>query len=148
MFTAIVFDHATRAHLLGLAASENMLTPEAKLKADHVTLAMGRKEGIALGAPRMLTVTHKGEIAGRVCAFRVSGAEDSKNKVPHITVATFGDAKPKESNDITEWVPLDEPQTIWGRVEIRIANTGAPNTQADAGEGIARSVLANSFGAE
>lgn len=70
-----------------------------------------------VGETRELTVTHYGHTKGRVSAFRVSGADDSRNNVPHVTVAVFGDAKPKESNLISVWVPI-VPFKVSGAVEL------------------------------
>lgn len=75
------------------------------------------EKALALGAHREMTVTHIGETKGRVTAFRVNGAGDSKNRIPHVTIAVFGDAKPKESNEITEWRAI-EPFDISGKIEI------------------------------
>lgn len=83
----------------------------------HVTLAMGTPAGFNIGERRALTVTHYGETEGRVTAFRVTGADDSANKVPHVTIATFGDAKPKESNQIEKWVSIT-PFEITGNVAV------------------------------
>lgn len=78
---------------------------------------MGANINFPIGDTRKLTVTHYGFTEGRVSAFRVAGAEDSRNEIPHVTVATFGDAKPRESNEIAEWVPIDN-FPITGTIEI------------------------------
>lgn len=83
----------------------------------HVTLALSSRAGFQIGEGRTLTVTHAGRIAGRVCAFRVAGAEDSTNSVPHVTVGTSGAGKPKDSNGIEAWEAV-EPFQISGTVEI------------------------------
>lgn len=108
MFTAIVLSDASRASCIARALGLGVIIPrdivKHSIKCHHVTLAMGdASDRFTIGEERHLTVTHVGTIAGRVVAFKVEGASDSKNKVPHVTIATFGDAKPKESNDITEW---------------------------------------------
>jgi hypothetical protein len=83
----------------------------------HVTLAMGAPEGFRIGQRRVLTVTHAGSIEGRVCAFRVSGAEDSRNAIPHVTIGASGEGRPKDSNRIENWEAI-EPFQIGGTVEI------------------------------
>ena len=83
----------------------------------HVTLALGAAAGFAIGGRRSLTVTHAGRVAGRVCAFRVAGADDSKNSVPHVTIGTSGEGKPKDSNAIETWEAI-EPFQIGGVVEV------------------------------
>ena len=45
--------------------------------------------------------------------FRRSGiVTPCKNKIPHITICTFNNGKPVDSNKITEWYDLDEQITI------------------------------------
>lgn len=119
MFTAIVLDSDSQNKCIKEAIALGILPLGHPAKCHHVTLAMGaHDETYAAGAARNLTVTHYGVTKGRVAAFRVSGASDSRNKVPHVTVAVFGDAKPKESNDITVWKPLEFPFEIFGTVKI------------------------------
>ena len=114
-FTAIVLiqdsvrECITRARALGMEWE--------RTHCHHVTLALSSRAGFPIGEGRRLTVTHAGRIAGRVCAFRVSGAEDSKNSVPHVTVGTSGAGKAKDSNGIESWEEI-EPFQIYGCVEI------------------------------
>lgn len=118
MFTAIVIDHLSQIQLASLARANGLIPANSQIRLHHCTLSMGIRKGAEIGRARMLTVTHWGEIAGRVTAFRVAGAEDSANAVPHITIATANGAKPRESNDIADWVPLDEPLTVWGEIKM------------------------------
>lgn len=118
MFTAIVFDIESHHRIWRRALELNLLRAGWSEKCHHVTLAMGTQdETYAAGAERVLTVTHYGEKAGRVTAFRVAGAGDSANKVPHVTIAVAKGAKPVESNQITDWRAI-EPFTIRGKVEV------------------------------
>ena len=68
-----------------------------------------------------LNITHIG-ISDKAMAFKVS-LQDSEfdmcsltllcaNKIPHITICTFNDGKPVDSNYITKWYDLDEPIEI------------------------------------
>lgn len=119
-YTAIVLT-PQQSLFVSMMAHDAGLVPDGwALKCHHVTLCMGAKEGTAIGTPRKLRVTHYGRGKG-VTAFRVSGAEDSVNEVPHVTIAVAPGHKPKESNEIAEWVPVAEPFDIHGTVEIRIA---------------------------
>ena len=121
MFTAIVLNDAAFGALMRAVHSLGLYTAEGGTPhAHHCTLNLGpAKDKSKLGSIRKLTVTGYGHTFGRVLAFRVAGAEDSKNKVPHVTVFTFGDAKPKESNEIREWHDV-EPFEIFGEVrEVR-----------------------------
>ena len=118
MFTAIILDNASAAHLR-LVADANCFLSGATMKLHHCTLAMGdASDRFKVGEERTLTVTHTGEIRGRVCAFKVDGASDSDNRTPHITIATFGEGKAKESNQIRTWIALDHPLTVRGRVTV------------------------------
>lgn len=83
----------------------------------HVTLALTTGAGFAIGERRTLTATHAGRVAGRVCAFKVAGAEDSRNRTPHVTIGTSGEGKPKDSNAIESWEEI-EPFQLFGTVEI------------------------------
>lgn len=107
MFTAIVLSDASKATCIARALSLGLIQPGQPVKCHHVTLAMGdASDRFTIGAERFVTVTHYGVKEGRVCAFKVAGAEDSRNgENAHVTIATFGDAKPRESNDITTWHP-------------------------------------------
>lgn len=69
-----------------------------------------------------LLVTHIG-ISDKTMAFRVSLNKKSHtdlpsiytlcaNDIPHITIGTFNNGKPVDSNNITEWYNLDEPVEI------------------------------------
>lgn len=120
MFTAIVLDYASQNACIQRAIELGILPVGHPAKCHHVTLNLGpAKDKNKLGSIRGLTVTHFGQIEGRVVAFAVSGAHDSKNVSPHVTVATFGDARPKESNEIREWFAL-KPFPIFGEVrEVR-----------------------------
>lgn len=121
MFTAIVLNEGSSNALVSAAHWRGLNLPkERTTHAHHCTLNLGpAKDRSKLGSIRKLTVTGYGYTAGRVLAFRVAGADDSKNKVPHVTVFTFGDAKPKESNEIAVWYDVP-PFDIFGEVrEVR-----------------------------
>lgn len=102
-YIAIVLNPASVARVRDEAEWFQLLGKGWAEKMHHVTLAMGNVSGYAIGTKRNMTVTHYGMIAGRVSAFRVNGAGDSKNMFPHVTVAVAFGAKPVESNNITNW---------------------------------------------
>lgn len=116
-YTAIVLSIGACERLRQRAAELELLPAGWVARLHHVTLGMGAKTGHALGAVRELTVTHFGTLSGRATAFRVAGADDAANKVPHVTIAHSPDAKPVESNAIVEWVAI-EPFTISGIVKV------------------------------
>jgi len=115
-YTAIVLDEDSRTLAAEVAGRYGIAPIQWDLKLHHVTLAMG-KPGFRIGEERELTVTHAGRVEGRVTAFRVSGAGDSCNKVPHVTIAVAKGAKPVESNQIADWREIP-PFTIRGKIEI------------------------------
>ena len=119
MFTAIVLDSESQNECILRAIALGLLPNGHPAKCHHVTLAMGKNHrSFRIGEARTLEVTHFGVLEGRVSAFRVLGADDSLNDVPHVTIAVYGDAKPKESNDITEWREVASRFLICGKVEI------------------------------
>lgn len=119
MFTAIVLDSTSEMRAWRAALELGLLHSGWSEKLHHVTLAMGNSSrAFQIGALRALTATHYGRNAGRVTAFRVSGADDSANAVPHLTIAVAPDAKPRESNDIADWVPLAAPFEISGEIKV------------------------------
>ncbi len=88
-----------------------------KVRLHHITLGMGNKGKFALGCKRRVLVTHYGILLDRVTAFKVECPE-SENKTPHITIATARDAKPAESNLITNWIELKTPFWVEGVIEL------------------------------
>lgn len=116
MFTAIVLDSDSVTLAEEVARRHGLIPFAWDFKCHHVTLAMGKSDFI-IGEEREMTVTHRGQTSGRVSAFRVAGAGDSTNKVPHVTVAVAKGARPVESNQITEWQEI-EPFQISGKIEI------------------------------
>lgn len=55
-------------------------------------------------------------ISDKAMAFRIKFFKESNifscNLTPHITICTFNDGKPVDSNNITKWDVLDEPIVI------------------------------------
>jgi hypothetical protein len=68
------------------------------------------------GKKQTLRITKIGK-SEKAIAFGIE-TDLSLNKIPHITVAinTSIGAKPKDSNDITEWEDI-EPFVVYGRVD-------------------------------
>lgn len=116
-FTAIVLSPESQNACIAAAIKLGVLPIGHPAKCHHVTLAIGVPASARIGSHREMTVTAYGLTEGRVAAFRVNGASDSKNKVPHVTIAVFSDAKPVESNQIEKWVEIPHFD-ICGKVEI------------------------------
>ena len=79
--------------------------------AHHATVNMGPLEkgpmaDVLPGTEVRLQITHVGKSA-RALAVRVEGdLFRSANQIPHITVGVAPGAKPVESNDIVDWIPV------------------------------------------
>ena len=52
--------------------------------------------------------THIG-ISDKAIALKAELDAPCMNEIPHCTIATFNGGKPKDSNAITDWRPLDQP---------------------------------------
>jgi len=120
MFTAIVLDEKSRAILQAFACNYCDYKT-ARLLCHHVTLAFGSNalpEGWTFGETREVTADAVGMITGRILAVRVSGVERPDGKIPHVSLATFGEGKPKEANAICDWQPLAVPVVLRGKVEL------------------------------
>ncbi len=117
MITAIILDERSQKRAISEAALLGEIRAGAKVFCHHVTLKLGDCNGYTLGAERRLVATHVGRIDGRVVAFKVEGADDSKNPVPHVTIATFDGAKPAESNLIESWAVIS-PFELTGKIAV------------------------------
>lgn len=122
MFTAVVLTHSSHEQARALANALGLQGAGCKVFCHHVTLAMGDASNrFKVGEPRSMMLTHFGTLTtddGSVSAFKVSGASDSDNATPHLTIATSGAAKPKHSNAIRDWVALRVPVEIVGVVTV------------------------------
>lgn len=59
--------------------------------------------------------THIG-ISDKALALKAEFEVSCMNENPHCTIVTFNDGKPKDSNAITDWQPLENPittQAMW-----------------------------------
>lgn len=67
-----------------------------------------------------MVATHIGFLEGKAMAIKValSGNIPCSNKTPHITICTFGDGKPFDSNKITNWEKLPHPLYIQGYLRV------------------------------
>lgn len=70
-----------------------------------------------LGQIVNLTITEIG-ISRNAMAFKVTGKDlICVNDIPHITIATFDNGKPVDSNNIKSWFPLEKPIEIVGTLK-------------------------------
>lgn len=98
----LYLDHATIVH-------------HSHLKTDDGMSIFETCEDHELGTSHLITINSIG-ISDKAMAFgiKVIGIP-FVNKHPHITITTFGDGKPVDSNNITEWKPIT-PITIFGEL--------------------------------
>jgi len=121
-YSAIVLDDESRNLLLSSPEILKYLNPKHQIIAHHMTIKMGGLENSAYknkeGTRETLTATHIGiSNDGNVIAVKVDG--QSANQIPHITISInrHEKAKPKDSNNITNWKPLKSPIRLTGIVE-------------------------------
>ena len=115
-FTAIILDASSHT----LLTAKFPLQPTWALKAHHMTVSFGEASNETVtemggfGSMHIMTVTHFGEIEGRVQAVRITKSGKSKhpiittNAVPHITLQISTTGVSRDSNDITEWKPVEQ----------------------------------------
>jgi hypothetical protein len=122
MYVAIVLNEKSQRVLKNrlIALSVQRVVPVIdwrlwNLKCHHCTLALGVETGYKF-EERVLTVD---AIASNdlVIAFKVKGAEDSKNATPHVTAAVNHRGRSVMSNELTNWLEI-EPLEITGEVKI------------------------------
>ena len=129
MYSAIVLDEKSQLKLEKLAEDIKvngvrvpMLVRDSgwKMYNHHMTICMGTlPEHLKqyLGTVQKLEVTHIG-ISDKAVAVRVTGF-DSKNKIPHVTVAVNikDGGKPVMSNEIKDWMSVESPIKLSGEVK-------------------------------
>jgi hypothetical protein len=134
-YSAIVLDESSRKKLLNLFqthfkqefnsdSNENVFNiGNWKKYCHHMTICLGSLPELYkddIDKKISLTVEKIGK-SDKAIAVWVTGYY-TKNKIPHVTIAinTSIGAKPKDSNNITDWRRLDSPFSISGVVkEIR-----------------------------
>jgi len=115
-YTALFLDHSSKAALWRHVKD---LVPKGwERKCDHVTLQLSHCPFTLRGLVGSCEATIVGHIPDRVIAVKVTGeaADLSKNKQPHITIATAPGVPPVRSNDIEDWdvAQFDVPLTLYG----------------------------------
>lgn len=115
-YSAVVLDKQSRDSIL------NQLDEPAnwKIICHHMTIKLGELPDnlkSRIGERVTLKLTKLGK-SDKALALGVD-TDLSMNAIPHITVAinTSNGAKPKDSNDIKDWVDLDKPFTVTGKIE-------------------------------
>lgn len=129
-YTAAVLHEEDRdALLIAAGHRENSAMQNWIEKAHHMTMCMGAASGEIsewLNREVELRVVAFGclffEDGSGIAAVKVETDVPSKNSIKHITIAHANGVKPKQSNDITNWVSLDAPIVVRGLVrEVEFA---------------------------
>lgn len=115
-YSAVVLDQKSKEAILNHLSIPN----DWKIICHHMTIKMGELPENMKGRINekvTLKVSELGK-SDKAIAVKVD-TYLSQNAIPHITVAinAKAGAKPKDSNDIKEWTPLDETFTVSGRIE-------------------------------
>lgn len=115
-YSAVVLNPQSKDAILNHLSIPN----DWKIICHHMTIKLGElPENLKgkVGERVTLKVTELGK-SDKAIAVKVE-TDLSQNAIPHITVAinAKAGAKPKDSNDIKEWTPLEETFTVTGRIE-------------------------------
>lgn len=114
-YSAVVLDEKSKQAIL----DRFTLPSDWKIICHHMTIKMGElPENMKsrINEKVTLTVIENGN-SDKAIAVKVK-TDLSQNAIPHITVAinTKNGAKPKDSNDIDDWTPVN-PYTVTGRIQ-------------------------------
>jgi hypothetical protein len=109
-YTGVVLNYFDRLKLISKFRSE--IPKGWKVIAHHMTVNLGKVDEGPLD-PRHVgqevnVYTESFAMNDRVMAVGVFSGVPSDNKRKHITIAVAPGASPKESNDLTEWIPIDQ----------------------------------------
>lgn len=117
-YSAVLLDEESHKKLVSLYSDK--FPNSWKVYAHHQTIdPFSLISDEKVGIPVTLTVTEYG-ISDKAFAVKVSGYEGkTNNKFPHVTIAVnvVGGGKPKDSNDITEWMPESRKITLTGTIQ-------------------------------
>lgn len=116
-YSAVVLDETSHAALL------NMMQPHIqegwKTYAHHMTINMGPLKGDKSDIGKTVTLTSRAwDSSDKAVAVAVDGYERRMPGTAHVTVAVnvTGGGKPKDSNDLKDWKPLEKPLSLTGTV--------------------------------
>jgi len=114
LYSAVILNEKSQTALLDTL--KQFLPQGWKTYAHHMTIEFGKglRNPNDKGKNVELTANEIG-ISDKCVAVKVSGY-DSANKIAHITLAVSPDGKPKDSNEIQEWQPI-QPIVLYGTIE-------------------------------
>lgn len=126
-YTGVILNEPDRERVINATGvREHKRMTGWEIKAHHMTICMRQSKNPSVLAMIGSVVTLKVIAFGSLFIEGNAGIAAVKveppkalpvdNAVPHITVACAEGVKPKQSNDITEWIPLPEPFLVSGIV--------------------------------
>lgn len=126
VYLGVFLDEESKKRLKDLAEGLNIIPDDSwKSYCHHMTLAYNDKSqtaenmfsiyGSSLGANVSMKAREIG-ISDKAIAVKIKWGHATLNKVSHITIAVSPDGKPVDSNNITDWKPLDKPITLTGQI--------------------------------
>lgn len=117
-YSAVVLDPPSHAALLDAMRPH---IPEGwKEYAHHMTINLGPLKGDRSDLGKTVTLSaHSWDVSEKAAAVAVSGYERRMPGTAHVTVAvnSAGGGKPKDSNDLKDWKPIEKPLSLSGTVE-------------------------------
>ena len=126
IYYGVFFSETSQRALLNLAKEYEAIPDNWKIFCHHMTIVFNdksqEKQELAewldnfLGNSQSLRIDSIG-VSDRAIALGVADYV-TQNKHSHITVATAPDAKPVESNNITNWYKLPEDFYISGKLDV------------------------------
>lgn len=122
MYTGIILSRESQNRLIDLLSVFVEGLPDHEnwsLECDHCTLAFGTPSGSLHQLPEREITVDAFAFNDFVAAFRVRGADDSQNAVPHVTalVNRAKGGKPVMSNQLTDWRAI-KPVMLRGKVRV------------------------------
>lgn len=125
IYYGIFFDKNTQKQLLKIAKDYVDIPDDWKIFCHHMTIIFNdkseEKQLIAkkleayIGSKHDITIDSIG-VSDRAIALGVRFY--TQNEHSHITIATAPDAKPVESNNITNWYNLDQEFSVEGTLDV------------------------------
>lgn len=116
-YSAVVLDESSHAALL--EAMRQHIPEGWKDYAHHMTINLGPLKGDRSDIGKTVTLdAHSWDVSEKAAAVAVGGYERRIPGTAHVTVAVnvTGGGKPKDSNDLKDWKPLEKPLSLTGTV--------------------------------
>ena len=124
-YSAVVLDELSHEKLTilldNLIKENNLNKSDYKVYCHHSTITLGElpeEYKSKIGTTAKIEAIEYG-ISDKAIAVKVNGTENLITGIPHVTLATNikNNGKPKDSNDITNWKPLNNNIKLTGIIE-------------------------------